>query len=281
MISHAPSETRLEPANPPALLPRLVLGLALLWLAMAATAVVAPELQRATGGGDHPDDAVIAGTGLAMIALSCLFLAYVSRVVGLGLGWLALAALTNALILVFEFVLGPVAFYQTTFVQGDLLFNVESSAYFPILAAGLFCVSALTLAGLYAWQRARVGRALGRQGEPPRRRQGLLVTLITVPLALAVPVLLVSSISLIGYGLLVVTASAGTALLVGLLGVITGTATMRRAATASISLRSAAIVTSVFWLALSMLLVYHVVWVVFMTALVSLWPLKVVAPSGK
>ena len=39
--------------------------------------------------------------------------------------------------------------------------------------------------------------------------------------------------------------------------------------------------TSVFWLALSMLLVYHVVWVVFMTVLVGLWPLQVVAPSGK
>lgn len=277
MIGRAPSETRLESANPPALLPRLVPGLALLWLAMAAAAVVAPELQRATGGGEHPDYAVIAGTGLVMIALSSLFLAYVSRVVGLGLGWLALAAVTNSLILVFEFVLGPTAFYQTTFVQGDPLFNVESPTYFPILAAGLFVVFAALLAGPYFWQRARVRRELGRRG--PAARHDLPVPLLGV--AVGVPVLLLSSVSLIGYGLLVVTATGGAALLVGLLGLLTGTATMRRAGAASISLRSTAIVTSVFWLALSMLLVYHVVWVVFMTALVSLWPLKVVAPSGK
>jgi hypothetical protein len=277
MISHASSDA---PQAWTSALPRLSTGLGLLGVAMTGTAVITPGLALRTSGADHPDYLVIAGTGAVMIALSSLFLAYASRVIGLGAAWLGLALLTNALILGGKLVLGPFAFYQTTFVAGDPFMNVRSLAFFPILAAGVFAVQAGVLGSLYAWARGRVTRALGPEMSAFRRAD-LVTALLTVGLALGIPVLLFSSLSLIGYTMVVAAATGGGAVVVVLLATGTAGSTVWEAARQSISVKDTAIVTTVSWLALSMLLVYHIVWVVFMTVLVSLWPLKVVAPSGK
>jgi hypothetical protein len=277
MISHAPADAR--PARSSAL-PRLLTGLALLGVAMTSTAVIAPELALRAGGTDQPDYLVIAGTGLVMIGLSSLFLAYASRVVGLGAAWLGLAVLTNGLVLAGKFFVAPFVFYRTTFVGGDPFLDVRSPAFFPMLAAGLFAVQAVVLGLLYAWARRRATRALGARWTT-LRRPDLVVALLTVGIAMAAPVLLLSSLSLIGYVMVAVAATGGVAVLIVLMTVAAGGGALWEAARKSISDRDTAVVTSVFWLALSMLLVYHVVWVVFMTVLVSLWPLKVVAPSGK
>jgi hypothetical protein len=247
---------------------------------MTGTAVVAPQIALRTSGSDHPDYAVIAGTGLVMIALSSLFLAYASRVIGLGVAWLALALLTNALVLGAKLVLAPVAFYQTTFVRGDPLLNVQSPAFFPNLAAALFILYAAAVGVISVRMRGKVTRALARDRGGPRR-PGLVAVLLVVAVVLGVPLLLGASLSLIGYGGFLMAATGGGVILVVVLALAAGTGTMWQAARASISVRDTAIVTSVGWLALSMLLVYHVVWVVLMTILVSLWPLKTVAPSGK
>src|SRR2546428_441446 len=54
---------------------------------------------------------------------------------------------------------------------------------------------------------------------------------------------------------------AGVAILLVLLALAAGHATMWQAAEESVSVRDTAVLTTVFWLALAMLLVYHVVWV--------------------
>src|SRR5262245_61681812 len=202
MISHAPSDTR--PAWTSAL-PRLLTGLALLGVAMIGTAVVGPGLALRTSGADHPDYLVIAGTGVVMITLSSLFLAYASRVIGLGVAWLGLALLSNALILVGKVVLAPFAFYQTTFVAGDPFMNVQSPAFFPTLAAGVFVAQAAALGLLYAWARGRVTRALGQE-RSAFRRADLVVGLLTVSVELVVTVLLLWGLSVVGYGMCVVDA---------------------------------------------------------------------------
>jgi hypothetical protein len=280
MIAHAPSDARPAWRSVAA---RLLAGLTLLGVAMTGTAVVAPGLARGAGGAGHPDYGVIAGTGLAMIVLSSLFLAYASRVVGLGLAWLGLAVLTNGLILAGKFVLVPYGFYETTFVQGDLFTAMlTSSSSYPYLGGALFVVYAAVLGLLYAWQRRRLDRALqpDLEAAPPGRRDGLVagvtIALVVTPLAGIAALAL-----LLGYGVFVVAATGGAALLIGAIAALTGTGAMARAGADSLSLRSTAVLTSAFWLALSLLLVYHVVWVIFMTVLVGIWPLKVVAPSGK
>jgi hypothetical protein len=275
MIGLASSDA--HPARTP-VLARLLAGMALLGTAMTGAAVITPGLAQARGSG-HADYAVIAGTGLVMIVLSSLFLAYAGRVVGLGLAWLGLAVLTNALFLAGRFVLAPYAFYQTTFVRGDPLMDVTSPDFFPILGAALLVVYSAALAVLYVWQRGRVRRELRPQESPSRREEALAVAL-TLALVLA-PLVALSALRLAGYGLFLVTATSGAAILIGLVAAVLGAGATVRAATDSISVKRTAVLASAFWLALSLLLVYHFVWVVFMTVLISLWPLKVVSPSGK
>jgi hypothetical protein len=261
-------------------LPRLLTGLALLGTAMAATAVLAPGIALWATGSQQPEYLVIAGTGVAMIVLSSLFLTCASRVIGLGAAWLGLAVLSNGLILAGKFVLVPLAYSRTTFVSGDPFQDVQSQAYFPLLAAGVVVLQAGVLALLYAWARGRVTRELGAK-RSALRRADLVIGLITVCVVLGAAVLLFTSPSLIGYAVGTVAATSGAAVAVVLLATGAGAGALLEAARRSISVRDTAIVTSVFWLAVAMLLVYHVVWVIFMTVLVSLWPLKVVAPSGK
>jgi len=280
MISHAPTDTRPAGTTLATALPRLLTGVSLLGVAMTGTAALAPGLAWRAGGLDHPDYLMIAGIGLVMIALSSLFLTYVARVLGLGAAWLGLALLSNALILVGKFVLAPPAFYRTTFVQGDLFLDVQSPTFFPLLAAGVCVVQAGVLALLYAWARGRVTIALG-PGQGAFRQANLVAALITVGFTLGACVFAASSLSLIGYALVVAGTTGAAAAVVVLLAMGAGGAALHVAAGRSISVRDAAVVTSAFWLALSMLLVYQVVWVVFMTVLVSMWPLKVVAQSGK
>jgi hypothetical protein len=277
MISHASFLTR--PASR-FLVPRLLTGLALLWVAMTGTVLLAPRLALATSGRDHPDYAVIAGTGLVLIVISSLFLAFASRVAGLGAAWLGLAVLNNGLILAGGFALAPYAFYQTTFVLGDPLLDVTSATFFPTVAGGLFLLHAGVLAATYALQRRRVRRELGRGAEPPGGGD-LRVAVTVIVLVVGIPLLAATSLALIGYGLVVIAATSGAAVLVALLAVAMGVAAMGRAADESIAIRDTAIVTAAFWLALAMLLVFHVVWVVLMAVLVGIWPLKTVAPSGK
>jgi hypothetical protein len=42
---------------------------------------------------------------------------------------------------------------------------------------------------------------------------------------------------------------------------------------------NAAVLVSFFWLGLYFLVLYHVLWVVYVLVLFSLWPLKVVVPK--
>jgi hypothetical protein len=280
MISHVPTDARPARTTLRTAVPRLLTGLALLGIAMTGTAALGPGLAWRLSALDHPDYLAIASVGLVMIALSSLFLAYAGRVLGLGAAWLGLALLTNALVLVGKFLLAPPAFYGTTFVEGDPFATVQAPAYFPLLAAGVCVAQAGVLALLYAWARGRVTKALGPKTSV-LRRPDLVTALIAAGVLLGAPVLLFSSLSLVGYAVVAAAATSGAAVVVVLLATGAGAGALLEAAHRSISVRDTAIVTSVFWLALSMLLVYHVVWVVFMTVLVSLWPLKVVAPSGK
>ena len=47
----------------------------------------------------------------------------------------------------------------------------------------------------------------------------------------------------------------------------------------AVALGNAAVLTSMFWVCLGFLALYQVLWVVFVLALTSVWPLKVVTPK--
>lgn len=267
-------------ARPPLRWMPLVLALGMLSLAMTATAVIAPQIALRTSSGSDPNYAVIAGTGLTVILLSSLFLAYARRVLGLGLAWLALALLTNALVVAAKFILAPIALYQTTFVLGQWP-DVTTPDFLRTLAVSLTLAYAAVIGVVYAYLRRRVKRVLP-EGERRRGRRPLLVSLLRV-LAFVLGGLLILGLGLelSWYGVDVATATGGAAILVIVAALVTGSAAAWEATRTSISLRNVTVLSAAFWLALAMILVYHAVWVVLMTILVTLWPLKTVSPSGK
>ncbi|HUD11639.1 MAG TPA: hypothetical protein VMS08_04470, partial [Candidatus Saccharimonadia bacterium] len=46
-------------------------------------------------------------------------------------------------------------------------------------------------------------------------------------------------------------------------------------------LRKPTLIASLFWLCLCLVFMYHVLWVVFMTAMVTIWPFKTFVPNTK
>jgi hypothetical protein len=123
-----------------------------------------------------------------------------------------------------------------------------------------------------------VERSVSRR---PRPVAALLTSGTALGVVVLAAVVLYSGPSLIGYAMIVAGTTGGAAAGAIVLAIFSGSGALHSAAIRTISIRDTAILTSVFWLALSMLLVYQVVWVVFMAVLVGMWPLKVVAPSGK
>jgi hypothetical protein len=256
----------------------LVTGLTLLWIAMVGTVLLAPRIALAVSGEDHPDYAVIAGTGLVLILLSSAFLVLASQIAGLGAAWLGLAVVANGLVLAGKFVLAPFAVYETD-ALGGLVQGPAVPIFFSVVSGALFVLHAAVLCVLYAYQRVRTRRALGPAGPVREDRVAALTVLAAV---VGIPLVVAASLVALGYyGLIVVAGTTGAALLVAMLAAAAGHLAMWRAADVSISIRDTAAVTSALWLGLSMLLVYHVVWVVLMAALVGIWPLKTIAVSGK
>jgi hypothetical protein len=266
MVTHAPSEPRRTWRTK---LPVLIPSVGLLGAAMAGTVALVPALAT----GNQPSYPLLAGVGLAMIALSSVFVAFAQRLLGLGGAWLVLALITNALVIASQFILVPAALYQTTFLDLGPNGGVRSPDFFPALGIWMFAFDAVAIALAYAAHRRRAERPKSAAGATALGCAGLVGAGAAVAFVIVLVVLETGVLDISGTGQLAV-AMAG-------LGVVLAAATMWQLARAAASMRGAAVLASVMWLAVAMVLVYHVVWVVFMGVLVSLWPLKVVAPSGK
>jgi hypothetical protein len=239
---------------------------------MAGTVALVPVLSA----GRQPVYPVIAAVGLAMIALSSVFLAVARRVLGLRGAWLGLALLTNGLVLGAKFIAIPLAFSETTFVVGSALMDVRAPGFFPGLGAALLLLDVLVAVLVYAVNRARP--AAGRRSTTPLSYvvvlgAGVWVAGASLVVVLGLAVTWTGVYSVTTLGLLLIPLSA--------LALTAAGATLWHAGETAVSLSGTAALTSALWLTLSLLLVYHVVWVVFMGVLVSLWPLKVITPSGK
>ena len=203
----------------------------------------------------------------------------------------ALVIAYNALIVLLKFVLGPPGVWRQTYIaslfRGDpqtpsILRNAaNSSAGSSVIgeAIGLFLLYAVALTILFLSYRFRTKAILQRLGKGRPAGSSL-----SVPLAIA----FISAGSLIFIGLFLVPVmsvspyvsdlfSSGTGVLAAVIvaGAIAAAAaafelTSRRA----ILIRNASLLTGLFWLGLSLLAVYHVLWVVYILTLLAMWPVK-------
>lgn len=153
----------------------------------------------------------------------------------------------------------------------------------------MFALYALVLWLLFLVTRRRLRRRLGvrreRRGLPERVGRWWPALLLLVPVIVggaAIPVIaglvLVSSgFEYVGFvlssavSLVVAVSLAGALLLAG--------RAFSAAEKRAVALGDAAVLTSLFWVCLAFLALYQVLWVVFVLALTSVWPLKVVTPK--
>ena len=204
---------------------------------------------------------------------------------------IALVIAYNALIVLVKFVLGPLAIWRHTYVADFGRIDVQTpeliraaAASNAVVTAGwdafaLFLLYAAVLTILFLSFRLRTRALLRRlgQGRPARR-------ILALPLA----ALFIFAGSLLFVGLFIAPVlsgdpyirdvlSSGTGVLaaVMLAAAITAAASaFRLASDRAVLIRDASALTTLFWVGLALLAVYHVLWVVYILTLVAMWPVK-------
>jgi hypothetical protein len=262
---------------------RILIGLALFSIAGTGVVTVAPAIAVQQGSGGEPSFEVIAATGVALILLAGLLLAYVGRVLGLGGAWLTLAVVSNAALLIYRFMVVPVAMYKTTYYLGWFSQDPDQPGVLvgmivgPVIAMGAIIVAARFLFG---------NPHLAERGHR-RLSPGGLICLVVLGV-LAVPFVAILGLSaLFGSGFEVSTVVAVTGAFIpcwlGLVWLFAAPAAFSAASWRAREVRDVTVVTAFLWVALALLLIVHILWIVYMVAMAHLLPFKTVVPtsSGK
>jgi len=271
--------TPLAQVPPAAPLASIALRLALLCLSGTAAVIVLPRLGNRSA--PMPDSLTLLGVGLALICFTAaLFMVGMTRATRLSSRIWTYALAYNALIIGVKFVLGPISFYANNgsvsltslgFLGGGLptAVIVGSAVLVPYLAVYV---------GLYLFYRRRLWALFDR----PRARNLVLRVVVLALLLFPASVVTFYVLGLGGLEYMVFVLSTPIALLVAVMLAVAvhfGRAAFRSAVEEAAALRDATMLATLFWIGLSLLLVYHALWVVYFFVLISLWPLKVVAPK--
>jgi len=251
--------------------------------------VVALAIPRVAQGGPVPPVRVLVliGALITLLTTGALYLT-VRKDLRLPVRIAVYAAAYNGLVVAVKFVLAPYGVYQVNRRETIESFLPVSSPVGAVFSAGV--VFLLYLAVYLVIYRLARRKLTGLAGMAPhvRQRRGRRVALpmIIGAVALAgsagavllVPLLLVASsgqyldfVFSSGASLLIGIALAGATALAGL--AFTSVADRARI------LGDATVFMSFFWLGLYFLALYHVLWVVYILVLTTVWPLKVVVPK--
>jgi hypothetical protein len=193
----------------------------------------------------------------------------------------------NGLLVIIKFVASPTAVYDASALHLTVVdpfqFGGLSVTVLAVLIFGAYSLAGLVI---YLICRARVrkaiDRALGTVVATPRRHRLLVMGLIALAIIatgaaggfIIVLIPVWSYISILGG------TATGVSTAILLVGVLTfASRAFSSVAEEAIALRDLSVLTTFFWLALALLAVYHLLWIVYMLLLVSLFPLKFVAPK--
>jgi hypothetical protein len=270
----------------------LVVALALFGLGGSMVAVTVPNL---FSGPEQPSFAVFLIAGVAVITLTAVLFVYIGHL-GLGFGRtaLVLGAGYNALITAVKFSLAPAALYTSNQRQDfDSTFGDPNSPWFYIavgaavmfLYVGVFRVMYVVFqrrfrsrAGVTDTQAGRRRTWVGR-----RRRPILIVFAVAIVVFLAsflwvIPVLFVGMPTL-SYLIYIFSTFGVTILLALILAAILAYKTFLRVEDRAVHLKDATLLANFFWLGLTLIVLYHAMWVVFLLTLVSIWPFRTYTPK--
>lgn len=244
------------------------------------------------GEGEAPPVRVLLVDGIGVAAVMTLAVWLAVRLdlrLSHQVAWYAVAF--NVLVVAVKLVLAPHAIYQ---VNKALPFTTDLTLDTPegAVAAALlvFAVYALVLRVVYLLARARLGRRTGVLNGPRLwpSHGGRLALFAVAGLVVAVVgtggMALLAAVIVGAPGLqyldFVFSSSVSVVVAVSLAcAVWLASRAFRAAEERAVALGNAAVLTSLFWVCLGFLALYQVLWVVYVLALTSVWPLRVVTPK--
>ena len=251
-----------------------------------------PYVSRMFGAGDQPSVIQLALTGLALIALTAPLLNYAAKSLGFSRAWFALAFIYNSLIIIIKFVMSPWSLYGTTIQLGLGGFNPNNLSGLILPVLGVLAIYMAIFSIIYVIYRRKTkatvvpassGDTVSVESHPYKLGMKILLVGILlvggyatgtlfIPLFLGLPALTYLSYVFTGGVLIVLLCAVGVT-------IFTAIKTFDIASETAINMKNATMLASFFWLGLSMILIYHVLWVIYMAVMASIWPFKTIAPG--
>ena len=272
---------------------------ALVLFGLAGSAVVA-TIPRFFVGPARPDFTVFLVAGVTVILLTAGLFALIDRLgMGFGKTVLVLAAGYNAMIASVKLGLAPAALYQANREQSfdDSMVDPNSLWFYLGVGSAVLLLYLLVFWVMYRVFRRRLEyRARETESPPGRRdrwlgrmmfargRRAVLVALVVATVALLASFLWVMPVVFVGLPTLsylaYIFSTFGAAITLALiLAAILAYKSFDEVERRAARLGDATLLAGFFWLGLALILLYHVMWVVFLLTLVSIWPFRTYTPK--
>ena len=256
-----------------------------------AGSVVLATVPRLFSGPERPGFAVFLVSGVAVIVLTAGFFRYIYWLgMGFGSTVLVLAAGYNALIAAVKFGLAPGALYQANREEAfeAAVSDPNSLWFFLGIGSGVLLLYLLVFGVMYRVFRRRFRRR-SLPSEPlseqrGRWTRGQVVVGVVACVAFVASFLWVMPVVYVGVPtlsyLLYISSTFGAAITLALiLAAFLAYRAFDEVEKRAVRLGDATILASFFWLGLALIVLYHVMWVVFLLTLVSMWPFRTYTPK--
>ena len=266
----------------------LAVALTLFGLAGSVVVITVPRLFIRP---ERPGFAVFLLAGLTAIVLTAGLFGYIYRL-GMGFGKtdLVLAAGYNALIAAVKLGLAPAALYQANREQAfDAALADPNRVWFYLgVGSGVLLLYLLVFGVMYGVFRRRFRRRSLPSESPPEKRgrwsNRTIVIGVVVLVAFAASFLWIMPVVYVGFPtfsyLLYIFSTFGAAITLALiLAAVLAYKSFDEVEKRAVRLGDATLLASFFWLGLALIVLYHVMWVVFLLTLVSIWPFQTYTPK--
>jgi hypothetical protein len=271
------------------------LKLALLIFGLASGVVLAMFPRLDTLGGDTPSYWVFVGAGFIMVAFTTLLFTILGQLkLGFGASALVLALGYNSVIAIIKFALSPAALYLANQKGSFSTLTADpNSIYFTILTSVLIL---FFYVGVFALIYKAFVRKLNNQKVSDDAKNNFdkvfsnkklylslyfVVGIIGLAIyglgIIALPLIEVgSTLTYLGY----VFTAFGLPLIAAIgAGIFLAYRSFKHVSEQVVVTGNTALLASFFWLGVSLIVIYHVLWVIFMLTLIHIWPFKTYTPK--
>jgi hypothetical protein len=266
----------------------LAVALTLFGLAGSVVVITVPRLFIRP---ERPGFAVFLLAGLTAIVLTAGLFGYIYRLgMGFGRSVLVLAAGYNALLAAVKLGLAPAALYQANREQAfDAALADPNRVWFYLgVGSGVLLLYLLVFGVMYGVFRRRFRRRSLPSESPPEQRgrwsNRTIVIGVVVLVAFAASFLWIMPVVYVGFPtfsyLFYIFSTFGAAITLALiLAAVLAYKSFDEVEKRAVRLGDATLLASFFWLGLALIVLYHVMWVVFLLTLVSIWPFQTYTPK--